>query len=152
MASGGEWIVAGGKRKAPASKSVTPGPDRAPDPAPARGPAAAVAAPSASTARIPEGPRRPASAVPPVGLPRVSLARVFRTLEVCIPRGGYATRAEVVAALASVVALRELCGSRGGGRSPLPAFRGWLRWVPPCWLMGSGVRSGQWRKKRTTVV
>ena len=141
MASGGEWIVAGGKRKAPASKSVTPGPGRAPDPAPARGPAAAVAAPSASTARIPEGPRRPASAVPPVGLPRVSLARVFRTLEVSIPRGGYATRAEVVAALASVVALRDVEGIvrfSGGWQVTFTSFQGLARVGPTLLVNGVG--------------
>ena len=111
-------MVVGGKRKAPASQSVVPGPDRAPDPAPARVSAAAAAAPPASADRVPEGPRRPASAVPPVGLARVSVPRVFRTLEVCIPRGSYATRADVVAALVSVVALRDVEGIvrySGGG-------------------------------------
>ena len=111
MASGEEWTVVGGlrKRKAPVSQSVAPGPAPPPDPVPGRASTAAAAVPApSSAARDPEGPHRPAVPGPPVGCPQVSVPRVFRSLEVCVSKGSDATRADLVAALAEVVALRDI--------------------------------------------
>ena len=89
MASAEEWTVVGGlrKRKAPASQSVAPGPAPTPDPVPGRASTAAAAVPApSSAARDTEGPRRPAMPGPPVGLPRVSVPRVFGPWRSVFPR------------------------------------------------------------------